>query len=109
VFASLLITSCYPPGAARGSHDKINALHVAVSFLRFSSGAQLQPYHVPLSSGEKCVDGISNQEIIIYNFKVKIPSLNPVTTKCCIWQNYNYYIMIPLLPEKVKIMRHIFK
>jgi hypothetical protein len=30
-----------------------------------------------------------------------MPSLNQVTKKC-IWQNYGYYIMITLLPNKVK-------
>jgi hypothetical protein len=38
-----------------------------------------------------------------------MPSLNQVTTKCCIWKNYNYYIMIILLPNKYKSMHPIFK
>jgi len=42
---------------------------------------------------------MSNHESIIYEFKVQMPSLNQVTTKCCIWQNYNYYIMITLLSK----------
>jgi len=38
-----------------------------------------------------------------------MPSSNHVTTKCCIWQNYNCYIMIKYLPNKVKCMNQIFK
>jgi hypothetical protein len=53
--------------------------------------------------------GISNHEGIIYNFKIKMFYLNKVTTTCCIWKYFNYYIMITLLPSKVKIMRQMFK
>jgi len=55
----------------------------------------------------KISGGISNQEGIIYNFKVRTPYR--VTVKCCIWQNYNYYIMITLLPNKARIMRQKIK
>jgi hypothetical protein len=43
--------------------------------------------------------GISNRESIIYNFKVQMLPLNQVTTKYCIWQNYNFYIKGTLLPK----------
>jgi len=38
-----------------------------------------------------------------------MPSLNQVTTKCCIWQNCNCYVMIMLLPYTAKITRQIFE
>jgi len=38
--------------------------------------------------------GISNHETIIHNFKVQKPSLNQVTTKRCIWQNYNNTVKV---------------
>jgi len=31
-----------------------------------------------------------------------MPSSNQVTTKCCIWQNYNYNVMITAVPNKAK-------
>jgi hypothetical protein len=45
---------------------------------------------------------IYNHESIIY--KVQMPSLNQITIKCCIWQHYDYYIMIIHLPNKAKHM-----
>jgi hypothetical protein len=38
-----------------------------------------------------------------------MPSLNEVTSKCCIGHNCNYYITITFLQNKVKIVRQIFK
>jgi len=38
-----------------------------------------------------------------------MPSLNQVTTKGCIWQNYIYYIMIIPLQIKVKNISQIFQ
>jgi hypothetical protein len=51
--------------------------------------------------------GTSNHENIIYNFKVGMPSLNQVTTKC-IWKN-NCYIMTKLLPNKVRKSRFVLR
>jgi len=36
-------------------------------------------------------------------------SLNQFTAKYYGWQDYKYHVMIPLLPNKVKAIRQIFK
>jgi hypothetical protein len=41
--------------------------------------------------------------------KIKMPSLNQVTMKLCIWENYNYHVVVTLPPNKVKSKRQIFK
>jgi len=35
--------------------------------------------------------------------------LNQVNTKCCVWKNYDHYITLILLTNKVKSMPKIFK
>jgi len=82
-----------------------NMMYYWVKYVYTSTVLQL---HIGLSKMQiQFSDGISNHESIIYNFEVQMPSWNQVTAKCCILQNYDYYIMITLLPNKVKRLRHM--